>query len=104
MPSDDATTLSVRQAGRRGGLATLRKHGLDHLRAAGRKGAASVRARYDRGNFVEWGKRGGRPRKPTLAKMREARSASPTEVNGEPTPDLDLPLHFTTRRQQITTH
>ncbi len=95
--------MSVSEAGRRGGLKTLAARGREHFRTAGRKGAAALRANHDRASFVKWGKQGGRPRKPTLAQMREARSASPTEVKGEPIPDLDLPRHFTTRRQQTTT-
>lgn len=102
MSPSNVPVPTVREAGRRGGLATLRKHGLEHFRAAGRKGAAALRARYGRGAFIDWGKRGGRPRKASLADMREARSASWMEVTGEPAPDLCLPRHFTSDRHRLS--
>jgi len=54
--------LSVREAGRLGGLAVLYKHGRDHFVEIGRLGQAVMRSRYpDRAS--QWGKLGGRPRK-----------------------------------------
>ena len=38
---------SKREAGRRGGLATVQKHGKAHMQAIGRKGAAETWRRYD---------------------------------------------------------
>lgn len=62
--------LSVRQAGRRGGLALLQRRGRQFFREIGCKGQAALRTKYP-GMAHEWGKRGGRPRKPALKNMGE---------------------------------
>ena len=60
-----ASETTVREAGRRGGLAVLRKYGRRFFVETGRKGQAAMRERYP--NMAsEWGKKGGRPRKPHL--------------------------------------
>ncbi len=57
--------MTVDQAGRIGGLTTLKKHGVRHFQAAGLKGGATTRERYGSAHFAELGKRGGRkPRFP----------------------------------------
>lgn len=62
--------LTVRQAGRLGGLAVLKKHGRQFYVEIGKKGQQTTRARYlDMAR--EWGKLGGRPRKPTIDEMGE---------------------------------
>jgi len=60
--------ITVNEAGRRGGLRTLQKHGRDFFVRIGQRGQAAVRARYP-GRAREWGKLGGRPRKPNLENM-----------------------------------
>jgi len=62
--------LTVRQAGRRGGLAVLRKHGREFYVWIGKKGQRTTRAKYP-DMAHEWGKLGGRPRKPTIDEMGE---------------------------------
>jgi len=65
-------SLTVAQAGRRGGLRLLQTRGRDHFVVIGRRGQAAMRRRYP-GMATEWGKRGGRPRKLTLVEyMGEA--------------------------------
>ena len=59
------TEITVREAGRLGGLANLRAHGRAHYVAIGQKGQRAMRARYP-DKAREWGKLGGRPRKPSL--------------------------------------
>ncbi len=54
--------LSVTTAGRRGGLAVLRKHGKEFYSSIGKKGQKAMREKYP-GMASEWGERGGRPRK-----------------------------------------
>ena len=54
--------LTVREAGRRGGLALLAKRGKSHFVEIGKKGQETLRKRYP-GMASEWGKKGGRPRK-----------------------------------------
>jgi general stress protein YciG len=54
--------LTVREAGRLGGLAVLLKHGKCHLAEIGRKGQEATRTKYP-GMASVWGKMGGRPKK-----------------------------------------
>ena len=62
--------ISVNEAGRRGGLSILRKRGRSFFAEIGRKGQAAMRQKYP--NMAsQWGKRGGRPRKPNLNEMGE---------------------------------
>ena len=62
--------ISVREAGRMGGLAVLRARGRGYFVELGRKGQRAMRLRYP-GMAVEWGKLGGRPRKPKLEDIGE---------------------------------
>ncbi len=70
---DKRLSLTVREAGRRGGLKTLREYGLAHYRSAGKRGAATLLLRYSRDQLAAWGKKGGRPRKPKLSDMGDRR-------------------------------
>ena len=54
---------TVEEAGRKGGLALLRKRGKKHFVEIGRKGQVEMRKRYPISMASEWGKKGGRPRK-----------------------------------------
>jgi len=58
-------SITVSEAGKRGGLALLRKYGLRYFVEIGRKGQTAMRERYP-GMASEWGKKGGRPKKLTL--------------------------------------
>jgi hypothetical protein len=58
-------TLTVREAGRLGGLTLLLKHGKSHFTKIGQKGQRVTRAKYP-DMASAWGKLGGRPRKPNL--------------------------------------
>jgi len=68
-----AGSLTVRDAGRLGGLTTLARHGLDHYREAGRKGQAKLAIRFGRAQRRRWGAMGGRPRRIALAHAGEKR-------------------------------
>jgi hypothetical protein len=57
--------LTVTEAGRRGGTTTRDRHGLDFYREIGTKGGESTKRLYGH-LFSEYGKRGGRPRRPSL--------------------------------------
>ncbi len=58
-------TISVSEAGKKGGLAVLRNHGRSFFAKIGRKGQQAMRQKYP--NMAsEWGKLGGRPKKPRL--------------------------------------
>ena len=57
--------LSVRGAGRLGGLAVLQKHGRNHFAEIGKLGQKMMRSRNP--NMAStWGRQGGRPKKLTL--------------------------------------
>ena len=60
--------MTVKQAGRRGGLVVLSNYGRGHFSEIGRKGQKSLRDQYP-GMASAWGKRGGRPRKNNLIDM-----------------------------------
>jgi len=61
-------SITVAEAGKRGGLSVLRKHGREFYAQIGRKGQKSMRRRYP--NMArEWGKLGGRPKKQSLDDM-----------------------------------
>ena len=53
---------TVREAGRKGGLSTLEKHGRSFFSAIGRKGQSRMREKWP-GMAKTWGTRGGRPKK-----------------------------------------
>ena len=55
-------TITVTEAGRKGGLALLSKRGKKHFAEIGKKGQEIMKKRYP-GMASTWGKKGGRPRK-----------------------------------------
>ena len=57
--------LTVAEAGRRGGIATRDRRGVEFLREIARRGGEVTKKRYGQ-LFSEFGKRGGRPRRPSL--------------------------------------
>ena len=57
--------VTVRQAGQRGGRATLERHGVGFFRKIGTKGGRRTKQLYAK-LLRELGKKGGRPRRPTL--------------------------------------
>jgi len=60
--------MTVREAGRKGGMTVLARYGRAFYAEIGRKGQAAMRQRYPDMAWV-WGKKGGRPRKPSLAEI-----------------------------------
>ena len=60
--------LTVKQAGRLGGITVLAKYGRNHFSEIGRKGQLSLRDKHP-GMARIWGRKGGRPRKPNLDGM-----------------------------------
>ncbi|OGN92168.1 MAG: hypothetical protein A2Z75_06795 [Chloroflexi bacterium RBG_13_50_10] len=65
MRNSEKESLTVVEAGRRGGLTVLRDRGREFFIQIGAKGQLELRKRYP-GMASEWGKKGGRPRKNTL--------------------------------------
>lgn len=58
-------SISVKEAGRKGGLMILITRGRQFYSQIGKKGQAVMRARFP-GKASTWGKLGGRPRKRNL--------------------------------------
>jgi hypothetical protein len=58
--------LTVREAGRIGGLSPLARHGLAHYREAGRKGQAELAKWCGPAQRRRWGTMGGRPKRVKL--------------------------------------
>jgi len=65
--ADEVPGISVREAGRRGGTITRDRHGVEFYRQIGAKGGESTKKLYAH-LFSEFGKKGGRPRRPSLNK------------------------------------
>jgi len=66
MAEKSPTTVS--EAGRKGGMTVLQKHGHAHFKKIGVKGQAAMRMKYP-GKASDWGKLGGRPKKLPLNKI-----------------------------------
>ena len=63
--AENEEAMSVRDAGRKGGESTLKRWGVGFFRDIGRRGGRRTAQLY--GNILnEFGKRGGRPRRPDL--------------------------------------
>ena len=58
-----AETLTVREAGQKGGMIVFGKYGREFFSRIGRRGQQAMRSKYP-GMAREWGMRGGRPKKP----------------------------------------
>ena len=62
---DPSAEISVREAGRRGGRATLARHGRGFYQKIGKSGGCRTKALYSE-FFREFGKKGSRPHRPAL--------------------------------------
>ena len=65
---DNKERLTVAEAGRRGGHATLANQGVDFFRRIGKKGGRRTAELYAH-LLAEFGRKGGRPRRPSLAEQ-----------------------------------
>jgi hypothetical protein len=63
--------LTVREAGRLGGLRTLARHGIAHYQKVGRKGQAKLAAKCTSAQRRSWGALGGRPKRVTFTDLGE---------------------------------
>lgn len=61
----DEEKITVAEAGRRGGTVTRDRHGVEFLRRIAKRGGEVTKKRYAH-LLSEFGRRGGRPRRPTL--------------------------------------
>jgi hypothetical protein len=71
VPRTGKRIVTVSEAGRLGGLETLRRHGRQHFVAAGCRGQEVIAHCYTAEDRRRWGRLGGRPRKPRLADVGE---------------------------------
>jgi general stress protein YciG len=60
--------ITVQEAGRRGGQATLQNQGRNYFQKIGRKGGKRTAELYQE-LLREFGKKGGRPRRPVLNEL-----------------------------------
>ncbi len=65
MTDVEEEVMNVREAGRRGGESTLKRWGVSFFRDIGRRGGRRTAQMY-RDLLKEYGKRGGRPKRPKL--------------------------------------
>ena len=63
--SSQAEHPTVQEAGRLGGLRLLGDRGMEYFAEIGRRGQRAMRQKYP-GMAAQWGKLGGRPKKPNL--------------------------------------
>jgi len=56
-------SISVKTAGRKGGLTTLNRHGRKHFIQAGKKGQKIIKSKYTQYDRRRWGALGGRPQR-----------------------------------------
>lgn len=82
--------VTVRQAGARGGRSTRDRHGVEFLKKIAKKGGDTTKKRYGH-LFAEYGRRGGRPRRPSLHGMEEGTGKLKEELrsahHGAPPPE-----------------
>jgi general stress protein YciG len=83
-------SISVSEAGRRGGLAVLRNRGRSFYSEIGKKGQLVMREKYP-GVAHEWGKLGGRPCKPILVGIMRERGKKTTKEVADPSALASLP-------------
>ena len=77
--SEGVTQLTVKQAGARGGNRTLERHGREFFQTIGRKGGKRTAKLY-RELLSDFGKRGGRPRRPALDEYMEEEAGKKKEA------------------------
>jgi len=70
-PKTGKKSITVSEAGRLGGLETLRRHGRQHFVTAGHRGQEVITHHYTTEDRRRWGTLGGRPKKPRLADVGE---------------------------------
>lgn len=66
----DKEAITVVEAGRRGGTMTRERHGIEFYRRIGARGGQITKKRWGH-LFSQFGKKGGRPRRPSLEDMGE---------------------------------
>jgi len=65
MKKDITVDLGVKEAGKKGGRITLERYGHNYFKIIGRRGGQRTKELYGH-LFCEFGRKGGRPRKPDM--------------------------------------
>ena len=74
-------SMSVQEAGKKGGISTRNKYGHIFLKNIGQRGGKVTSERH-RDKLSYWGKKGGRPRKSNLANMEETPDGKSKQKGG----------------------
>lgn len=85
-------TLTVSEAGARGGTATVLKHGIEHLQRIGKIGGQSTVRLYGAEQMRRWGRLGGRPVKRRLVSMEGEETIGKEVSGGWPSRHVPPPL------------
>jgi general stress protein YciG len=64
--------MTVREAGRKGGTQTKRRHGPDFCKSIGKKGGETTKQRHGREHYEEIGRKGGQAMKEPAELARRA--------------------------------
>ena len=91
--------MTVNEAGRRGGLAVLRRRGRGFFACIGKKGQEAMRVKYP-GMARQWGKLGGRPRKLPLYGFGGEKQTKKKEDADPPLLSACLPLPIIPEREK----
>jgi general stress protein YciG len=97
--ASNSVATTVRDAGRKGGLSCLRNWGRDFFVEIGKKGQLEMRRKHP-GMARNWGKRGGRPRKPTLDEIVGEKRKNHEGGSGPACVALSPPTHYTAQEQE----
>jgi general stress protein YciG len=92
--------ITVREAGARGGRTTLERKGREFFREIAKKGGKRTAELYH-DLLAEFGKQGGRPRRPGLSKSEGEKGHSKKEVGGRPLAFLSHPNYNTGKCNRI---
>lgn len=65
--------ITVREAGRRGGTQTKRRHGPEFYKTIGRKGGETTKRRHGPGFYEKIGRKGGQTMKKLIEQGKRAR-------------------------------
>ncbi len=92
-------SMTVKQAGRKGGKAVVKKHGTAHFKKIGVIGQAALRAKYP-GMAQIWGKMAKHRTRPTLAQIIEGEKVDKKETKEGADPPASTTFSPTPPSQQ----
>lgn len=97
MQNNPYETMSVKDAGAKGGKTTLARLGSEHFRTIGKKGQASLAGRVTAEQRHAWGTLGGWPKKLRLQNMGEKGNSDKGGMGSLPNSvSFTPPTHYNT--------